>query len=1763
MRGDFTRNTFDKIKHYNKVRQQQGRVQLDADFNEQVDILSFIRQLTNQDVIGFAGGPEGTAPDGSPLAGFFLDDTGGTITIRKGRYYVGGLLVQNEEDVPLFDQPDLRNATLEDLLIDPDAATDSGLYVAFLDVWERHITALQDPDIREVALGGPDTATRVKTVWQVKLAPIDDPSCDIDQPVSNARLAARATPDPETTDPCELPPGAGYRGLENQLYRVEIHDGGVPGTATFKWSRENGAVVSVWQGTDGNNIEVSSIGKDEALSFISDSWVELTDDNRELRGAPGIMAEVATAEGGVIAIEAGTETESPLPNPAGAEFHPIARRWEGFATVEIPAANDGWIELEDGVEVKFDPAATYETGDYWLIPARTTTGQVEWEPAESYQPREGVQHYYAPVAVIETDGEAFRRVRDCRDLFPPLTDLDNDCCITVRPGEDIQTAIEMVAAAGGGCVSLCAGVHQVNAPLVIRDAVNITLHGDNLSSVLELNGGGNVPGVLVENARGIAFEKLFMVGRGVDSIISVDPTDDYLVSEDIAVRDALLVNVPSLNQGSGDSIGLNERVREFREAGGATYTEEVMAEYEAYYTRARTHRVVGNFAAVDGLEIAQQLTCAIRLAHTRAIEIDNTRMFADVGIISKFGSVLPTIDTGGQGDNGDMVSRTMSFSSVDEGVYTGDETIEENGITGNVMAAPDAPVSVPPSVQVRTFPSNTTGGSGRYAETLGSLLVFSADVSISRVTLRVARDVKDERAQSPLYLMINGELLTVNGFNELNGTTHNGVSISATTTLDPNVGRSGTLTLNGALNDFGIGGSGITLDDVTINPDAAGIPSINEADYGEGVWDVKITRTGIRYNRFGILSLKSVRWLVDSCDIQPYSPAVLKQVFRDENQARLSLVTADEDEYRALQHVVDALFAIDVAHATKTPKRLAKGTAIHAFLWQDCIVRDSRIAGGEGIAATIWLRGDALNNVIHTGVTGLRGTWLHAARWEGNRIRTPGTGMLIGGGFRMRIKQNKVRARVGFGVADTSLVARDLVGTVRLMAAIYPIDTTNPNIAAAILLWVLLEECADIAGLRPVIEAADEYLSTLDIAVFSELPFLLVVAAALGTQLMRAGLDENTNRTTLPVIDLDIHHNDIEAAQYAIAMTNGLPFGGLKVSHNRLHTRTGQALLFDANVTASNPHATNFVLRYLMRQLVEDTIPNLIENVDGDDEQDDALRALYESILTLTTQWRGDLQGLYESDYRIESNTIHSLYTAVETNVADMAVLNNHITLHEQPIPTDEVIGVMEAMEAVAVLAPMAYAYSAGSGSGMETAAEAMENENVYANANNRREIGDAAATINNRSSNEYVRVAAGNVVNAASGNDTATLSAAVNEFVDALRSYTDSQGILLRGIGCRAIGNHIVVPADEIANTSARGGIQIAVDSSGFALLVVLRLLLQNADLPDDALFHFTETLIESNEITNGFGAGIDMQGTSDASTGLFDLKIRNNQVRGMGAAGIHINEFALAIGLDIENNHISGCGLRAMMREGVDRGGIIVKSAALVRVQDNRISNCGAANLFGVYGIYMDTIYGLSLEGNHILLNGSAQSAGVLLEDVVGEVHIADNQFAFNHGYGLYWQNLTANRGISGTSWALILNGLTLYMSRSISPTGGDNTGTVGESFASSVLQTQGLVANNQFRVTGTNLPAFEIRGVDQLTFNSNTGRNQQLEFLPTFGILANISLAMVIANNIVTDAQSAMYCENIGSLTMRDNLSNKLFARRNSPLTSANNVPNLISV
>lgn len=451
MRGDFSRSTWRASNHYSSVRLQQGRVLLDAEWNEQVDIAGHVQRTTTADVVGLHGAPK--SPD-EPFANFAvaLFGDGADLRIAPGRIYVDGILCENDEPdgVRFTAQPDLPGQAL------PAA----GNYAVYLDVWERHITAVDQhgddfPSLLEPALRGPDTATRTRVVWQVRLAPIDDLVCGRFEPpvASTGRMRAVEVPALDPTDDCLVPPGGGYRRLENQLYRVEVHalEGAGP---VLKWSRDNASMASRTVAVDeaALTIVVEDEGRDDVLGFASAAWVELSDEERALGGLAGALLAVDHVAGASVTVT------NPDALSLATGTNPTLRRWDGVVHAVAGTA----VELEDGVQIEVD-GGTFAVGDHWMVAARTVTGKVETRrdhadpPAAIFEPPLGVRHASCALAVAAFDGQLFSSLGDCRPLFPPLTAItaadvsyDPANCGNLKGATTVQAAIDILCRGAGG-----------------------------------------------------------------------------------------------------------------------------------------------------------------------------------------------------------------------------------------------------------------------------------------------------------------------------------------------------------------------------------------------------------------------------------------------------------------------------------------------------------------------------------------------------------------------------------------------------------------------------------------------------------------------------------------------------------------------------------------------------------------------------------------------------------------------------------------------------------------------------------------------------------------------------------------------------------------------------------------------------------------------------------------------------------------------------------------------------------------------------------------------------------------------------------------------------------------------------------------------------------------------------------------------------------------------------------------------------------------
>ena len=587
MAVDLSRVTFDPTKHYSALLHQQGRVSIDADLNEAQDIRRYREETTAVDVIGPTGCPRaggGYAVTVVPGAGDLLISAGRmyvdgilaeltptlvTVTMTgpdqvtvptwdldgdafaPGQYVqlsaggAGPSLMQVQAVTPPAGQADGvltldgaisgyaegQLATMRrqpSLACQPDSyaplpALQVGWYRAYLDVWNQEETWIQDPQTREIALGGPDTAGRLRVRAQVKINgdPVkgQNPACPdafaagwaVGFPVTTGTLAAQIDPGTATTSPCLIPPGMGYQGPENQFYRVQIDQAGTDGAgATIKWQRDNASVLTPVTQVTGTTATVTNVGLDDSRGFSANDLVEPSDDRSDLDGVPYPLQVVATQP-----TQSPPQIQLKTPVPSiDPSLHAKLARWDGSAPIP-PSGQNQWITLEGGLQVFFT-AGFYRSGDYWLIPARTATGlypgTIEWPSDDAGnalpRPPAGIRHHYAPLALVRFNGKAFDQATDCRAVFPPLTAITasdvsfNDtvcqlpgvstvqqaidalcgrtgglCTLTAVPGAGWEAVFRQVPAGGDAKICLPVGQYPLQAPAAISNLGNLTIEG--------------------------------------------------------------------------------------------------------------------------------------------------------------------------------------------------------------------------------------------------------------------------------------------------------------------------------------------------------------------------------------------------------------------------------------------------------------------------------------------------------------------------------------------------------------------------------------------------------------------------------------------------------------------------------------------------------------------------------------------------------------------------------------------------------------------------------------------------------------------------------------------------------------------------------------------------------------------------------------------------------------------------------------------------------------------------------------------------------------------------------------------------------------------------------------------------------------------------------------------------------------------------------------------------------------------------------------
>jgi hypothetical protein len=529
--SDLARLSYDRTRGYRSVIVQQGRVTLEADANEAAKLASEALRHETIDIVGPAGTPDQgytvSAGSGGPT----------DIVCGAGIMYLGGWRLHQDEQVHLNNQPDWLNLAPGQ----PDwknlpvtTQTRGNLLIALL-ATEQSVSAVEDNALREVALGGPDTAARSRLMQHFLAIPVvadtcaeaakelvadlgfngltlDTKTCAV---TCGVTLQVSFFPPPTPADPCSPTAAGGYLGADNQLVRVTIasYDQNKQ-TGTLLWGWNNAstlyrASVAVQQtATQPATLTLSPAPVDAAHTPQQGQAIEILRTECVLSNntAPNFTDQnyIAARQGQVMILPLTTGSFSPdlntlmlpaiLPTDYASEPNTLfVRLWQA----EVPFVSGQSVQLDDvsGLAVTVTvttpasalPSEAFASATpYWQFAVRPNTPEQVYPVRylEAAQLPDGPRQWLCDLAVVSATANGFKLLEDCRQHFIPLIDQEQSaCCGVVLGPTDVTAAgglqaVVTKAAAQKTTVSLLPGTYQLPAPLALTRAhTGLTLQG--------------------------------------------------------------------------------------------------------------------------------------------------------------------------------------------------------------------------------------------------------------------------------------------------------------------------------------------------------------------------------------------------------------------------------------------------------------------------------------------------------------------------------------------------------------------------------------------------------------------------------------------------------------------------------------------------------------------------------------------------------------------------------------------------------------------------------------------------------------------------------------------------------------------------------------------------------------------------------------------------------------------------------------------------------------------------------------------------------------------------------------------------------------------------------------------------------------------------------------------------------------------------------------------------------------------------------------
>jgi hypothetical protein len=570
---DISRDSFQRDKNYSRLKQQQGRIPLDSEANEALSINAEELRRSIHDLICHSGTPDNGFKISFPAEAEDLEERYRLydFDISKGTYYIGGERYDNVQDSTFLTQGDWLQVAIDiqPPLAPPDPSTTTDVRYDFvwLETWEQNVSATEDSECFERALGGPDGAGRMRRMSRVHVMQDAADNCldafdelkeseeggtidpDTMRVMSDIRLTVDLTSEGTPENLCAPQTQSGFLGANNQTYRIQLTS-----PTSYIYGRDNAAPlyrVQISEVTDGDGLGLRKITfltepKDVYAQPLSGHAVEIFRWNTYLPN----QEKLAEPIGKLITVETDYDPE----DSSIILSEPLPQEWvdwfsgdgsDFISELDDPSANK-YFYLRiwtggSGDSVKPDYDIDYgnpnplgntglslvftgegRDGDHWVVAARPNAPDIvtPWTLLDQAPPMGPVRRI-APLALIKWEQNAATEfvptVHDCRERFRKLCKIHTCCKVTVGDGQHSFGDVNSIAAAieslpeEGGEICLLEGIFSEN--VILDDKHNIIIKGCGERTVWQADDEDDSPVLTMHRCSNIKVMHLTIVSQ--------------------------------------------------------------------------------------------------------------------------------------------------------------------------------------------------------------------------------------------------------------------------------------------------------------------------------------------------------------------------------------------------------------------------------------------------------------------------------------------------------------------------------------------------------------------------------------------------------------------------------------------------------------------------------------------------------------------------------------------------------------------------------------------------------------------------------------------------------------------------------------------------------------------------------------------------------------------------------------------------------------------------------------------------------------------------------------------------------------------------------------------------------------------------------------------------------------------------------------------------------------------------------------------------